>query len=282
MIFPHYEPESPVLKEFIDFFYFLEHRYEEPIQFYAFPHLHKPLNFHKGITHTIENKRVAVKGSGHYQPTILLQGVYTEPILVQFSGQISKVTIVFKDGALNNFMSDDFAVAGAKHTQVFDSWHNKEAYAHLIKTFFQQTNHLKQIQALEQFLLATLQVRSDWELYKEASTYLKNMDEQMKVADVAKKIFVSERTLYRLIYKYNGISPLNFKKIAQFRHSLETKFIADNFKFLTDVAYSSNYYDPSYFNKIYKSLTRKSPKSFFKDVALYCDKKVVFEWDKNG
>lgn len=277
MDFLHYQPQSEVLKEFIDFFYFLEADYDTPVQFYAFPHYHKPLNIHRGFEHEISAKTISVKGIPEHQPQMLLQGVYTAPILVRFSGSIAKLTIIFKDGALNNFMPDDFAAIAAHHTQVFEAWKGAPGYETFLTAFFSASNHIAQLALLEAFLLSVLKVRADWTLYQQASILLKDMDQQPKIAEIARQLFISERTLYRLVYKYNGISPHNFRKIAQFRHSLETKLVASNFKNLTDLAYSSNYYDASYFNKIYRSLTLKSPKAFFQNVATYCNQKMILE-----
>lgn len=277
MDFLHYQPQSEVLKEFIDFFYFLEADYDTPVQFYAFPHYHKPLNIHRGFEHEIEAKTISVKGIPEHQPQMLLQGVYTAPILVRFSGSIAKLTIIFKDGALNNFMPDDFAAIATHHTQVFEAWKGAPGYETFLTAFFSTSNHIAQLALLEAFLLSVLKVRADWALYQQASILLKDMDEQHKIAEIARQLFISERTLYRLVFKYNGISPHNFRKIAQFRHSLETKLVASNFKNLTDLAYSSNYYDASYFNKIYRSLTLKSPKAFFQNVATYCNQKMILE-----
>lgn len=277
MDFLHYQPQSEVLRQFIDFFYFLETDYEAPVQFYAFPHFNKPLNIHRGFEYEIKEQTISVNGIREVEPQILLQGVYTEPILVRFSGSISKLTIIFKDGALNNFMTDDFAMIAGNHTQVFDAWKSAPGYTVFISAFFREKSHTVKLALLEAFLLSVLKIREDWPLYQQASSLLKDVDCRLKIPDIARKLFLAERTLYRLVFKYNGLSPHNFRKIAQFRHSLETKLVAQNFKSLTDLAYNSNYYDASYFNKIYRSLTLKSPKAFFQNVATYCNKKMIFE-----
>ncbi len=278
MNFPHFEPQSAVLKEFIDFFYFLKTDYENPVQFFAFPHYHKPLNIHRAINYNIATSEISVEGISDFKPQMLLQGVYVEPILVRFSGKIDKLTIIFKDGALNNFMPQDFGNIALNHTQIFEVWEHLPQYSKFINDFFNCTDAQTQLQHLETFLLSILNVRTDWIRYQKAALLLKDMDAAFKITEIAKQVHLSERSLNRLVQKYNGMSPNSFKKIAQFRHSLQTKLVADNFHSLTDIAYSSNYYDASYFNKIYKSLTRKSPKAFFKNVDLYCNNKMVFEW----
>lgn len=277
MDFHHYQPCSDQLREFIDFFYFHETKYEEPLRFYAFPHYYKPLNIHRGIDHEIGDNTIHVNGSEQLHPKILLQGVYTEPILVRFSGNILKLTIIFKDGALSNFIPENFAAVAADHTQVFEAWDHIAGYKKMVRQLFLLSDHAAQLQLIESFLLSVLCIKEDWELYQKASRLLKDLDERLSISEIAKRLFLSERTLHRLVFKYNGVSPNNFKKIAQFRHSMQTKIVADNFRSLTDIAYSCNYYDASYFNRIYRSLTQRSPKAFFNNVAAFCDNKMIFE-----
>lgn len=278
MNFKHHSPKSEFLVPFIDFYYFLEKDYsEETVQFFAFPHLFKPFNIHRNINYEITAEGTAVEGLNGFEPTILVQGVYKEPILVKFQGHIDKLTIIFKDGAINNFMEQDFGTLAQDHTFSFTAWEQYPHYQSFLDNFFGAENEDEKIGFLEAFLLSILNIRSDWELYSQASTLLKDTSNPVKISTVAQQLFISERSLYRLILKYNGLSPANFRKIAQFRASLATRLIADSFKSLTDLAYNSNYYDQSYFNKIYKSLTKKSPKAFFKDVAAFCNKKIIFE-----
>lgn len=278
MNFPHYEPQSDVLREFIDLYYFLEKDYEQPSQFFAFPHYYKPMNIHRGIEYSITGQAISVHGTGNYRPQILLQGVYREPIMVKFTGEIQKLTIIFKDGALDNFIDEHYVDVASQHSQLFTAWEKSPDYAGFLKAFFEAKEHQQQIVILETFLLSILNVKKDYLLYKQASTLLKDVDANYKISEIAQKLFLSEKTLHRLVMKYTGLSPRDLKKIIQFRHSLQTKVFADNFKSLTDIAYTSNYYDASYFNKIYKSLTLKSPKEFFKNVDLYCNNKLVFVW----
>jgi AraC-like DNA-binding protein len=278
MNFKHYSPKASQLVPFIDFYYFLEKDYKEIVQFFAFPHLHKPLNIHRSIQYEIGSESTSVIGVNGREPTILTQGVYKEPILINFSGMIDKLTIIFKDGALNNFTVADFGVLGTNHTFVFRAWEQHPGYHSFLEKFFNTEGDEMRIAVLEDFLLSILKVRDDWELYSKASQLLLDTEHPVKVSEVAKKLFISERSLHRLVYKYNGLSPANFRKIGQFRSSLNSHMIAKQFKSLTDLAYKSNYYDASYFTKIYKSLTRRSPKAFFKQVATFCNKKMIFEF----
>ena len=74
-----------------------------------------------------------------------------------------------------------------------------------------------------------------------------------------------------------GISLKAYKKIAQFRHSLEHYPEVKNNLRLIDVAYASNYYDHSYFIKMYKDLAHTNPKKFFSSTELNADNKFVMK-----
>src|SRR5690606_9639619 len=110
----------------------------------------------------------SVRGIDRYQPQILLQGVYLKPILVRFSGSIQKVTIVFKDGALCNFMDEDYTAVSSAHSQLFTAWQQTPAYTTFLQTFFETKDHSLRIDILEDFLLSLLKVKKDWNLYKQA------------------------------------------------------------------------------------------------------------------
>jgi len=54
--------------------------------------------------------------------------------------------------------------------------------------------------------------------------------------------------------------------VLQFRDSLKNKLYNEEFKRLADICYESNFYDPPYFNRIYKQFTGSNPTRFFKAV----------------
>ena len=73
----------------------------------------------------------------------------------------------------------------------------------------------------------------------------------LELRNIADEIGLNVRTFYRMFKENIGISPVGFKKIARFRHSLSDKFFNEQFQRLTDIAYNSNFYDQPYFINIY-------------------------------
>jgi AraC-like DNA-binding protein len=89
---------------------------------------------------------------------------------------------------------------------------------------------------------------------------------------------LSLRTFHRLFKTHLGVSPITHQRIARFRHSLENKFFQDKFKNLTEIGYESNFYDQSYFIKLYNQLAGSNPGTLFSKLEQLGDSKLVFEF----
>ncbi len=77
-----------------------------------------------------------------------------------------------------------------------------------------------------------------------------------------------------------SISPVAWKKIARFRHSLKNKLFNARFKKLTEIGYDSNFYDQAYFIKVYNKLTGSNPTAFFKSIEKLGDDHLIFRFVK--
>lgn len=109
---------------------------------------------------------------------------------------------------------------------------------------------------------------------------LNDFNTEVSIEDIASKFSVSSRTLDRVFKKHLGVSPVGFRKIARFRHSLKNKIFHSKFNSLTKIGYESNFYDQSYFNKVYKNLTGQNPKAFFNSIDKLADDRLIFKFNK--
>ena len=100
------------------------------------------------------------------------------------------------------------------------------------------------------------------------------------MADILNQINIPARTLNRRFREVIGVSPIEFRRIAQFRHSLNNKLFESQLKKLTAIGYESNFYDQSYFIKMYKKLTGSNPKAFFNAIEKLGDDKLIFQFVK--
>jgi AraC-like DNA-binding protein len=208
---------------------------------------------------------------------MVLNAVFEHPLHVQQKGKIDKVTIVFKPLGLNHFIKAPFNEVVKNTTQIFTRWSKESNTEKFLNQFFKEGDNYKRITILEDYLLALYKPFDEYSLLSNIVDMLTNFNEEASIEDIAKNFSISSRTLNRIFKKHLRISPIKFKKIARFRHSLKNRFISNEFDTLTKIAYESNFYDQSYFSKIYKSLTGQNPKTFFKSIKKLADDKLIFK-----
>ena len=107
---------------------------------------------------------------------------------------------------------------------------------------------------------------------------LSDLENDYSINEIAGALSINTRKLNRLFDAHLGINPIAFKKIIRFRHSLKNKLFSSHFKTLTEIGYESNFYDQSYFVKIYKNLTGKNPSKFFNSIEKLADNQLIFEF----
>jgi AraC-like DNA-binding protein len=272
-------PQSTLLKTHVAFFYFL--RSDDPAfesRYYAFPHTSKPLNIHRQVDYTIGAHSIEVFEKPDAAPLAILQGRFEQPLYIRLSGRMDKVTIIFKPLGLGHFVDQAFGDIANSHSQVFCAWNQLPAYHQMIAEFY-QTNDLEQRAGLlEQFLLGQYRPLRGYETMKHIIEMVEDVQADYTIAEIAAASHMSEKTLNRQFQKYTAFTPVAYRKIARFRHSLENRLFNDKLSSLTQVGYESNYYDQSYFNRIYKNLTGKNPGKFFRTIEQLADKQVIFEF----
>lgn len=147
-------PVEKRLKACIEYYYFLKSDDSNFIsEYFAFPNTFQALNIHKNISFEINDYAVTVTGSDKSNFAMLLQGRYEKPIYAKLKGKLNKVTIVFKPLGLNHFIKSSFDKVSAKYTQSFSEWENHEKYNDFLVAFYRESNFMKRVEILENYLL---------------------------------------------------------------------------------------------------------------------------------
>lgn len=276
-----FSPKNKLLKEIIEYYYFQKTNSDNfSANYYAFPNTLHALNIHKNITCKINSHQVKITGVKRKNYLMVLNGRYELPLHVQQKGKIDKVTIVFKPLGFNHFINAPFNKIAEHPTQIFTEWIKTKNCLTFLKQFFSELDNNKRIVMLENYLLSLYKPFTENLFLSEALSMLNNFNEEVSIEVIAKKFPLSSRTFDRAFRKHLGISPVGFRKIARFRHSLKNKLFNSHFNTLTKIGYESNFYDQSYFNKVYKNLTGQNPKTFFNSIAKLADDRLIFKFMK--
>lgn len=278
MNFDAFYPNNFLLKNCIEYYYFQKTDTDDfSTEYYAFPNTVLPLNIHKNICCNINDHKVNVTGVKQENYLMLLNGRYTLPLHVQQKGKIDKVTIIFKPLGLNHFIKHSLNKVAQYPTQIFTEWNEINTLLFLNQFFKERDNNMR-IALLENHLLSLYQPFPEYPFLSEVLNMLFDFDREVSIEDIAKTYALSSRTFHRVFKKHLGISPVGFRKIARFRHSLRNKLFKSKFDTLTKIGYESNFYDQSYFNKVYKNLTGQNPKAFFDAIDKLADDQLIFQF----
>lgn len=275
-------PRDERLKNCIEYYYFLKS--DSPgftSEYYAFPNTYQALNIHKNIKCDIDSHSVKVSGIKRDNFTMLLQGRFDIPLHVKLTGRLNKITIIFKPLGLNHFITSPFDEIASRPTQFFTEWDSHEKHNDFLVKFFAEFTNTKRIDILEKYLLLHYHDLNNAALLRNSLKMLCDFDEEISIEEISRRLYLKTRTFNRLFKTYMGISPIGYRKIARFRHSLNNKIFNRQFKKLTEIGYDSNFYDQSYFIKMYHKLTNTTPAAFFKSIDKLADNHLIFKFVKH-
>ena len=277
-----YYPVSPLLKKYIQYYYFMQSGKDLDTSYFVFPNTNISLNIHKNVSHSVTGNHVEISGSNKKNTLAILMGMRELPVLVNLKGKLDKITIVFHPLGINHFFNEPYLTIATGTNRVLNTWNDNSHYNDFIKAFYATDDQLERISLLEKFLLSVYHPVPAAEQLTKSIQLLTDFKEERTISEIAKLTGVSERSFCRSFYKETGVSPVKFKKIARFRHSLQNKLLNAEFQRLTEIAYASNFYDQAYFINIYKQLTHKNPTQFFRDINQLADDNLILSFIKAG
>lgn len=273
-----YYPQNPILKKYIEYYYFLRTDSSDfNNTYYSFPNTLQSFNIHKNADCEIKPNYTGIFESKENKYFTIVQGHYDVPLLVNLRGRLDKVTIIFKPLGLNHFINKTFKEVSGKHSQVFNEWESPK-YTSFLDAFYLTFDEKERGVLLEEFLITRYQPFNEGNILQKALDLLTDFDNEHSMEAIAAALSINTRALNRLFDKHLGINPVAFRKVARFRHSLKNRLFNEKFKTLTEIGYESNFYDQSYFVRIYKRLTGNNPSKFFNSIEQLADNQLIFEF----
>lgn len=104
------------------------------------------------------------------------------------------------------------------------------------------------------------------ELVKKISAYLnENLAKKITIEEISKEFFVNRNLINQYFTKVTGKTVINY--LIQLRIRFATSLLSETEIPIEEVAYRCGYEDISYFNKVFKMNTNKTPKELRIDVS---------------
>ena len=271
----HY-PKDPLLQQHIAYYYFLNTTDDFHSHYFSFPNTITSFNIHKNVNAQITAQRIVVRHDITNQYLAILQGKYQQPLEVELSGRLDKVTIGFKPLGLGHFMDRCYGDIAPNTSQVFTGWDGECEYPNMLDAFFGTDDLNSRVDLLEEYLLQIYRPVPEDKLLEVALTLLTD-ERHFSISAIAGQLNQSERTFNRLFRKHMGLSPNVYRIISRFRKSMEVKLFSDSFISLTEACYRGGFYDQAYFNKLYRKATGSNPRRFFSEIASLADDQLIFK-----
>lgn len=246
---------------------------------YSFPHTYNALSIYKDGNFDSKPSSFSARQSQTPNYQLFVQVKKQAPLMVNISGKINRVTILFKNFGINHFISEPLSKIMGYEKDQFNSWKDDPLFPSFMENLFNTNNDHEKGEIIDSFLLQRL-VPIQLSYLENAVSLLCDFEQNLPIDKIAEQFNVSLRSFNRKFKEILGVSPVEYRRIAQFRRSIENKLFQSQFKRLTDIGYESHFYDQSYFNKIYHKLTGSNPKTFFKSIDRIGDDQLIFQFIK--
>jgi AraC-like DNA-binding protein len=117
---------------------------------------------------------------------------------------------------------------------------------------------------LDDFIFTLIaKVKSDTKLIMYATGLIAENPSKEILTKVQEELCLTERTFQRMFEQKIGISPNQYRRVAQFNSAFQ-QLNRRQFKLFTDIAFTHNYADQSHFIRAFKEFTHLTPKEYLK------------------
>lgn len=263
-------PSSPILKKYIECFYFYEGKPNSTFRYVAFPHFNTGLSFFNGASVHRQNWNLQLTEKTNVGVQIEILGKYTTPVLIEYKGKLKEISIVFKPAGLNRFFKDNYLSLAP----IFSQELTNDVWVQFGESLFSGNDDISKI---ETFLLSQIWDNHELSSIENSLTLLENSNEQISISDIANKVGLNLKTFQRHFQKHMGCSPVEYRRICRFRSFLRNKLNSSQWKNFTELTYEEGYYDQSYLIKEFRKITNHNPKDFFKSTSKVDGDKIIWE-----
>ncbi len=212
-------------------------------------------------------KRFTSENDFIIQPRAMVLGQTVKPFYIQPIGEVNTFAIRFYPYGFANFIKTDIKDLINKETPLEDLFAKEEAQE-LEHAIINASNTKERIDIIENFLNTQLSKSST--IDKIVSSTVNDIilsNGSMAINDLLKKHNSSRRQLERKFSKQVGLSPKQLGKVIRLQAALKL-IISNDAKNLTQIAYTSDYYDQAHFIKDFQEFTGTNPKNYLNNKEL--------------
>lgn len=250
-----YQPTHPLLKKYIEGYYFIEKdNMDKPVRYLTFPDNYFIVSACQNVTIAQDKGWVEIRRSLSENLVIDFVARCSVPTEIFYQQSINEITVYFKPLGMYHFFEADNSDIMQEHIHFSD-------FKEISNTVFNEPHRKKQIEMLEKYWLSKFQYK-DLTL---AYSILTDFETELSIEEIAAKNGITRQYLNKISKRYLGKPASEFRKIQRFRNVLISNKKVKN---LTELSYEHLFYDQSHLIKDFKELTKINPKKFFDNVDI--------------
>lgn len=248
-----YQPASPLLRKYIQGYYFMSK--DDPD--HALRYLTFPNNFFIVSAcqdaEVIENEnKIEISQSSEENVLIDLVSRCTSSTEIYYTQPINEITIYFKPLGLYHFFNNE------NHRLLQDEITSCD-FPEIITIILNEPDREIQIQKLETYWLSKFVEKDLTPVQK----IIQDLETDLSIEEIAQRNRITRQYVNKISNRYLAKSASEYRKVYRFRNALMQN---KEMKNLTELSYENLFYDQSHFIRDFKELTKITPSVFFEKV----------------
>ncbi len=269
--FESIQPAAAILKPHIAYYYFHQTHHQDGInQMLYYPNHQDAINIYRHADVQWDEHGRTITSSQQANNPCIYTSNQQQVRMVTMLGMHFKVGIIFNPLGLNHFIDVPFNQLIDSVVTPFDYF--GDALAQLADDLYQPSSLASKQRRLDRFFVEQYQGFDDSAFYQ-LIRHMQQHDPNMEVAEMAKRLDISSKTVQRRFKQHLGYSPRTFKAVLRFRQALlqYQQQVQNSKPKLTEIGLHSAYYDQSDFIRQYKALVGLTPKQLYQRIQTLGD-----------
>lgn len=261
-----FKPESELLKEYLEGYYFLSHSAAgTPTSYLTFPNNFAILSVCDKVSLHNDQLNVVIKGQqgGHFVSELITH--FHKPARITYEGDVEEITFYFKPLGLNAFLPQALS---SYTTEYFSTFNPYDDYCQAMQAALAEPDTHKRRDVIEAYWIKKFRGFCHPLLHGIVQALLKPGD-TVTLGKTALKFGTSRQYIHEQFKLHLCKTPAAFRKTQRFREaliaSIELNRKGDN---LTALSYEALFYDQSHLIKDFKAFTGMTPKKFLQAISF--------------